>query len=97
MAYKVKGWYNLPEEVNKAVQSVEDEIYAVSEEMVQAAAAVTNISGSALPVVPSLADVAAVKTYLDSLRPAANTRIDNIELKINDLLAKLRASGAIAE
>lgn len=97
-------WYNNPKTVNDNFEAVNDELAEIQEEIeaiegsaVTEAAAVTNISGTNLPAVPALVDTAAVKTYLDSLVPATETRADNIELKINDLLTKLRASGAIAD
>lgn len=101
---KLIGWFGLPQIVNynfeqleEDIESINTEIEAIEGSAVTEAAAVTNISGTDLPAVPALADTAAVKTYLDSLVPAAETRVDNIELKINDLLTKLRASGAIAD
>jgi hypothetical protein len=44
----------------------------------------------------SFADEAAVQTYLALAVPIIETRLDNIETKINALLAKLRLAGALA-
>lgn len=102
---KIIGWFNFPFVVNYNFEQLEEEIEAINTEIeaiegsaVQEAAAVANISGTNLPAVPgAFADTAAVKTYMDSLVPASETRFDLIDSKINDLLTKLRASGAIAE
>lgn len=46
----------------------------------------------------SFADLAAVRTYLAGANvvPNIETRLDNLEAKVNALLAKLRLAGALA-
>jgi hypothetical protein len=60
--------------------------------------AVANLSASTnVTAVPgSFADEAAVKTYLDLAVPIIETRLDNIETKLNALLTALRAAKVIS-
>ena len=49
---------------------------------------VTDISGTDLTAVPgTFADLAAVQTYLNTLVPEIETRLDNIEAKLNEIVA----------
>lgn len=59
---------------------------------------VTNLATSTnITAVPgSLADVADVQTYLATAVPIIETRLDNIESKVNSLLTSLRNAGLIA-
>lgn len=62
-------------------------------------AAVANIAATTnITAVPgSFADEAAVQAYLAGANviPNIETRLDNLEAKVNDLLAKLRTGGII--
>lgn len=60
--------------------------------------AVANLAASTdITAVPgSFADEAAVQTYLAAAVPIIETRLDNLEAKVNALLTSLRNAGIIA-
>lgn len=92
-------WFNSPVVLNENFEIIEKAIEEIEVTQVEPAAAVTTFSGVAnLPAVPgTFADVAAVKTYMDTLVPAIENRLDAIESKINSLITGFRASGAITQ
>lgn len=103
MIKKIKNWFNLPFFVNENFEEIDERVIALEESVediegsaVETATTIAAITTTNLPVVPALADVAAVKTYLDSLVPALETRLDLSDSKINEVLTKLKASKAIA-
>lgn len=49
-----------------------------------------------LPAVPAtFADLAAARTAVEAQRAGAEPRLDNLELKLNELIAKLKTSEVI--
>lgn len=96
MAIKKVLWYNAPQTINENFEDVNDRLEIVEAVAIDPAAAITTFSGVPnLPVVPTLADTAAVKTYLDSLYTPLEARLDAIESKINLIITALRSSGVI--
>lgn len=58
--------------------------------------AIADVAGANLTAVPgAFADVAAVRTYLLTLVPELETRLDDIEAKINTTLGELADAGVI--
>lgn len=89
-------WYNSPKTLNDNFETIENAINAIEDSEIVQAGAVANITNANLPVVPTLADTAAVKTYLDSLYTPLEARLDAVDTKLNAILAALRSSGVIA-
>lgn len=92
---KTVQWFNQIKTLNDNFDIIEEAVNAIEEGEITPAPAVANITSSNLPVVPALADTAAVKTYLDSLYTPLEARLDAIESKVNAILAALRTSGVI--
>lgn len=88
MALKKVTWYGAPQVINENFEEIE-------ENMIEAAATIALLTSTNLTVVPALADTAAVKTYLDTLVPQIESRLDAVEGKINALITNFKASGAI--
>lgn len=89
-------WYNSPAIINDNFDTIELAINALEESEIVQAGAVANITNANLPIVPALADTAAVKTYLDSLYTPLEARLDAVDTKLNAILAALRSSGVIS-
>lgn len=89
-------WYNSPATLNDNFDTIEAAINAIEDSEIVQAGAVANITNANLPVVPALADTAAVKTYLDSLYTPLEARLDAVDVKLNAILVALRSSGVIA-
>lgn len=71
-------------------------IDALGAEVTPASALADIPSPTALTAVPgSFADLAAVRTYLNTLVPIISTRLGDIETKVNATLAKLRSAGVL--
>lgn len=89
-------WYNAPLTINENFEEIDDRVLALEAGAIEPADAITTFSGVPnLPIVPALADTAAVKTYLDSLYTPLELRLDNVESKINLIINALRSSGVI--
>lgn len=59
-------------------------------------AAIADLAGVNLTAVPgAFADEAAVKAYLDLIVPAIETRLDDIEAKVNEIITKFEGAGLI--
>lgn len=89
-------WYNLLKTVNDNFEALEEAVNGLEDSEITQAGAVANITSTNLPIVPALADTAAVKTYLDSLYTPLEARLDAVDSKLNAILAALRTAGVIA-
>lgn len=96
---KLLGWYNNPKIINDNFEDVQEQIDAIEASQIEPAATIAAIPASTnITAVPAeFEDVAAVRTYLagSGVVPNLESRLDNLELKINTLIANLKASGAI--
>jgi hypothetical protein len=78
-------WANVPTEVKKLKLA-----------MPSKAATILNIAVSDLPaVVATFADLAAARTSVVAQNVAIESRLDAIEVKINEIITKLKTAGII--
>lgn len=88
-----------PSQISVVARTVEADALTVAGVTMAQGAAVADIAATtAITTVPeTFADLAAVQTYLAGANviPNIETRLDNLEAKINAILAQLRASGTI--
>lgn len=91
---KTVYWYNQLQVINSNFEKLNEDIAS----SVQPSEAIAGLSEGNLPAVPeTFADEAAIQTYLESLVASAESRIDALDSKVNEIILKLRASGAISE
>lgn len=94
-------WYNLPKTVNDNFEDVQEQIDAIEGSAIEPATTIAAIPATTnITAVPGVfADFAAVQTYLAGANviPNIENRLDGIETKLNELIAKLKISGAIAQ
>lgn len=95
------NYYNLVGDVNKNFDTLEDAVQAIEATQVEPAATIAAIPASTnITTVPgSFADASAVQSYLAGANviPNIESRLDLLELRVNTIIANLKASGAIAE
>lgn len=93
-------WYNLPVVANDNFEKVENAIDVLeASAVIEPQANVANIgTTNNITAVPgSFADLASVQSYLAgaNMVPNIQTRLSNLETKINSILVALRAAGIL--
>jgi hypothetical protein len=88
-----------PSQISVVARTVEADALTVAGVTMAQGAAVADLAATTnITAVPAeFADLAAVRTYLAGANvvPNIETRLDNLEAKVNAILAQLRASGVI--
>lgn len=101
MELKKVYYFNMPAVVNQNFDDLNTAVEEIQATQVEEAATVAAIGATTnITAVPaSFADATAARDYLAGANviPNIEQRLDNAEQKINELITKLKASGAIAE
>lgn len=89
------SFYNQLKTINENFEKIEE---AIADSDFEQASPITLFSGTANLPTPAAtyADLAAARAYDESLRAASESRLDNIEAKINLIIQALRSTGIIA-
>lgn len=94
-------WYNLPLTANENFEDVQEQIDAIEGSAIEPATTIAAIPATTnITTVPGVfADVTSIQTYLSGTNviPNIESRFDNLEAKVNELISKLKISGAIAQ
>lgn len=94
-------WYNLLKTVNDNFEALEEAVNGLEDSEITQAGAITGLpAGTAITTVPgSFAALSDVQSYLAGANamPNIQTRLSNLETKVNAIIVALRASGVIAE
>lgn len=92
-------WYNQLKNINDNFDLLEEAVNSLENGELSPAPAVANLAATTnITAVPAtFADEAAIRTYLagTNVIPNIEVRLDNLESKVNAILAALRTSGVI--